>query len=193
VPLVLATRNQGKLREIRALLAGLPVELRDAGDMPEVEETGATFAENAARKARAAAAQFDAWALADDSGLEVDALDGGPGIYSARYGGLATDAARNALLLEGLRDVSDERRAARFRAAVAVAAPDGRVWIREGACEGVITRAPRGAGGFGYDPLFFLPEFGKTMAELPPEVKNRISHRARALAGARRLLEELLR
>lgn len=189
--LVIATRNPGKLREIQDILGDLPVELVATLDLPEVEESGASFAENAELKARAAARHSGCWALADDSGLEVDALAGEPGVRSARYGSptVTTDAGRNALLLERLRGVPGDQRAARFRAAVAIAAPDGRVWIREGACEGVIAQSPRGAGGFGYDPLFFLPSHGRTMAELDPRTKNRISHRARALAGARQVLE----
>src|SRR5438874_9160999 len=162
ITLRVATRNPGKVRELEALLADLPLVLRDAAEMPEVAETGTTFEENAALKARAAARYFGEWALADDSGLEVDALGGEPGLYSARVptewaiGGRPTDAARNELLLERLASVPDAARAARFRAVAALAAPDGRVWVREGACEGRIARAPRGAGGFGYDPLFYL-------------------------------------
>lgn len=192
--IVVSTRNEGKIAEIRAILADLPVALRAPAGLAEVDETGTTFAENATLKARAAAAHFGGWALADDSGLEVDALDGQPGIHSARYGGAEarSDAARNALLLQALLDVPDERRTARFRAALAIAAPDGRIWICEGICDGILLREPRGSGGFGYDPLFYLPAYGQTMAELPPAIKNTISHRARALEGARRLLQRLL-
>lgn len=192
--LILATRNRGKRREIRAILGDLPLVIRAADEIPEVAETGATFAENAALKARAAAARYDRWALADDSGLEVDALGGEPGVLSARYGAPAarTDADRNAWLLARLAQLPREPRTARFRAAVAIAAPDGRLWLTEGLCEGVIASHPRGAGGFGYDPLFYLPEFGKTMAELPAGLKNRVSHRARALIAARAILERKL-
>lgn len=190
--IVIATANPGKVRELRALLSDLPIELLDAAEMPEVEETGATFAENAELKARAASAWSHEWALADDSGLEVDALNGAPGVYSNRFAGENTDEAqRNQRLLELLAEVPDAERTARYRAVVAVAAPDGRVWLHEGSCEGVLLREGRGTGGFGYDPLFYMPEFGKTMAEVDPEVKNRISHRARALAGARSILERL--
>jgi XTP/dITP diphosphohydrolase len=191
VKLVIASRNPGKLREIQAILGDLPIELVAAVDFPKVDETGATFAENAELKARSAARHSGCWALADDSGLEVEALGGAPGVRSARFGSPSgtTDTGRIALLLEQLRAVPVDRRAARFRAAVAIAAPDGRVWIREGACEGVIAETPRGAGGFGYDPVFYLPSYGKTMAELDLGTKNRISHRARALAGARQVLE----
>jgi XTP/dITP diphosphohydrolase len=190
--LVVATRNPGKVRELRALLSSLALEVVPADGLPEVEETGATFAENAERKARAAAEWSGEWSLADDSGLEVDALGGGPGVHSNRFAGESTtEADRNAKLLELLQDVPPEHRTARYRAAVAVAAPDGRVWLTEGACEGVILQAPRGEGGFGYDPLFLLPQLGKTMAELEPEAKNRLSHRGRAMAEAMPILERL--
>jgi XTP/dITP diphosphohydrolase len=190
--LVVATKNPGKLRELRALLGDLPLELRSADDIPDVDETGTTFAENAELKVRAAVAWSGAWALADDSGLEVDALDGRPGVYSNRFAGEnTTEQQRNHRLLELLADVPRERRTARYRAAVALAAPDGRIWITEGTCEGVIVDEPRGENGFGYDPHFYLPEWGKTMAELDPDTKNRISHRARALAAARTMLERL--
>lgn len=190
--LVVATKNPGKVRELRALLAGLPLELHAADEMPEVEETGATFAENAELKARAAVEWSGCWALADDSGLEVDALDGGPGVHSNRFAGPnTTEAQRNQRLLELLHGLPPSRRTARYRAVIAVAAPDGRIWLSEGRCEGVILEAPRGEGGFGYDPLFYLPQFQRTMAEIDPELKNRISHRGRALAGARELLERL--
>jgi XTP/dITP diphosphohydrolase len=190
--LIVATKNPGKVRELRALLVSLPLELLPADEMPEVEETGKTFAENAELKARAAAAWSGQWALADDSGLEVDALDGAPGVHSNRFAGEnTTEEQRNGRLLELLQGVPPDRRTARYRAAVAIAAPDGRVWLTEGECEGVILDAPRGEHGFGYDPLFYLPEYGRTMAEIDPQTKNRISHRARALAAARPLLERL--
>ncbi|MFN3652044.1 MAG: XTP/dITP diphosphatase [Armatimonadota bacterium] len=190
--LVVATKNPGKIRELRALLADLPVELLSTEGMDEVEETGSTFAENAELKARAAASWSGEWALADDSGLEVDALDGAPGVHSNRFAGEnTTEAQRNERLLQLLQGVPAEQRTARYRAVVAIAAPDGRIWLTEGACEGVIVNVPRGEGGFGYDPHFYLPEFGCTMAELPPETKNRISHRGRALEAARPLLERL--
>jgi len=196
IELVVATRNANKLRELTALLAGLPVRLRSLAEFPgaaEVEETGATFAENAALKALAAAKYTGLWALADDSGLEVDALGGRPGVWSKRFAGPgATDADNNAKLLQLLADVPDERRTARFRCAIAIAAPDGRVYVDEGTCEGVIAREPRGHNGFGYDPLFVVPELGKTFAELPPGEKDRISHRGRALQAARRRLLQLL-
>lgn len=192
--LFIATRNPGKLRELEAILGHLQVALEPALTMPEVAETGTTFSENAELKAREAAAWGGDWALADDSGLEVDALGGGPGVHSNRFAGESTtEEDRNEALLRLMDGVPDGHRTARYRAAVALAAPDGRVWITEGTCEGVILREGRGSGGFGYDPLFFLPEYGCTMAELPPEEKNRISHRARALAEALPIIEKLAR
>jgi len=190
--LLVATQNPGKVREFRALLGDLPIELTSAEGMPDVAETGSTFAENATLKARAAAAWSGEWALADDSGIEVDALDGAPGIHSNRYWGEGTtEAERNALLLRDLAAVPAERRTARYRAVVAIASPDGRVWLSEGVCEGVIRDEPRGAHGFGYDPHFLIPELRATMAELDPEVKNRISHRGKALRAALPVLEVL--
>jgi XTP/dITP diphosphohydrolase len=190
--LVIATKNPGKVREFRQLLGDVPLELSGAEEMPEVEETGATFAENAELKARAAAEWSGCWSLADDSGLEVDALNGAPGVHSNRFAGEGTtEADRNRRLLELLRDVPPQERTARYRAVIAVAAPDGKVWLYEGACEGRIVEEARGEHGFGYDPHFYLPEYARTMAELGPALKNRISHRGRALAGARPLLERL--
>ena len=185
--LLIATNNAGKVREYRELFAGLPVELTwpaREGLSLEVAETGATFAENARLKAVAYAQASGLWALADDSGLEVDALDGAPGVYSARYGGPGlSDEGRYRLLLEQLAQVPTPRRSARFRCVIALASPEGEVWTREGTCEGVIAGEPRGEGGFGYDPVFHLPELGRTMAELSPQKKNRLSHRARAAAA----------
>ncbi|HEY8490921.1 MAG TPA: XTP/dITP diphosphatase [Dehalococcoidia bacterium] len=195
--LLLATGNAGKVRELRQLLAGVPFELATPADLGlrlEVEEDGQTYHENALKKATAYAAAAGLPALADDSGLEVDVLDGRPGVHSARYvGQAASDGDRIGALLAELRGVPPERRTARFRAVIAVAAPDGRRWTAEGTVEGVIAQEPRGRSGFGYDPIFLLPELGRTMAELPAEEKNRVSHRARAAAGARRILEELAR
>jgi XTP/dITP diphosphohydrolase len=194
--LLVATNNPGKLREYAALLAGLPATLTtpaQEGLTFEVDETGETFAENATLKALAYARASGLLTLADDSGLEVDALDGAPGVYSARYAGPgAGDADRYRLLLRRLAGVPQERRAARFRCVVALATPAGEAQTAEGRCEGVIGFEPRGEHGFGYDPVFYLPERGQTMAELPPEVKNRISHRARAIEAARPLLQALL-
>lgn len=190
--LLIATRNRGKKREYARLLQGLEVELialDDLGVTKTIKEDGASYTENALLKARGYAAATGLLTLADDSGLEVDALDGAPGVLTARYAGEgATDEQRYSLLLEQLKDVPHEHRTARFRCVIALAWPDGRVEITEGVCEGRITREPRGEHGFGYDPVFYVPEYGCTMAELPPEIKNRISHRARAAAVASEIL-----
>jgi XTP/dITP diphosphohydrolase len=185
VRIALATANPGKLRELRAILSDIPAEW--VAVAPGVEEDGQTYHENAARKACAVARATGGWALGEDSGIEVDALGGRPGVWSARFAGPhATDEERNRKLLELLRGVPAQQRTARYRAAVVLAAPDGSVRTHaEGVCEGRIAEAPRGTGGFGYDPVFWLPERGVTMAELPPEEKNRISHRARALDALR--------
>ena len=193
---VVATRNRGKLREIIPLLAGAPLlahlELRTIDELApdaELREDGVTFVENALAKARQAARATGLPAIADDSGLEVDALDGAPGVYSARYAGPgADDGSNNAKLLAALRGVPPAQRRARFRC-VAVFVDPARALelVRDGACEGEVLEAPRGQEGFGYDPLFFIPTVGRTMAELPLDEKNRLSHRAaafRALADA---------
>ena len=194
--LLIATHNQGKLREYRTLLADLPlkvVNLDEAGVDFDVDETGTTFAENALLKARAYAAATGLLTWADDSGLEVDALDGAPGVYSARYAGPdATDEDRYRKLLRTLAAQPDAPRTARFRCVVALVTPDGAAYTTDGVCPGVIIDEPRGAHGFGYDPVFFLPDLGQTMAELPPATKNRISHRGRAAAAAKTVLADLL-
>jgi XTP/dITP diphosphohydrolase len=195
--LLLATGNAGKVREYRRLLRGIPYRIvtpADLGINREVEETGQTFAENAALKAAALADDSGRLALADDSGLEVDALGGEPGVHSHRYAGEnATDAELVEFLLAKLKGVPEARRTARFRCVIAIAGPGGPVEYCEGECRGVIIAAPRGSGGFGYDPVFFVPELGKTMAELTLEEKNRISHRARAAVKAREKLKEIYR
>jgi XTP/dITP diphosphohydrolase len=192
--LLIATHNSGKVKEYQKLLAGLPLELThlaEEGLDMEVAETGESFAENAILKANAYARASGLLTLADDSGLEVDALNGEPGIHSARYAGSeASDEERYQLLLENLKDVPWERRTARFRCVIAVATPDGEVRTAEGTCEGIIAFEPQGEHGFGYDPVFYLPEHGRTMAELPPQTKNNISHRARAAQEARNWLME---
>jgi XTP/dITP diphosphohydrolase len=191
-PLVFATRNKGKLVELRALLPGIDVLSLDEAaaklgrDIPEVVEDADTFAGNAAKKAREVSQITGMPALADDSGLEVDALDGAPGVYSARYAGEGhDDAANNAKLISALTDVPEAKRTARFRAELALADVTGklgdRVITADGACEGVILTAPRGTGGFGYDPLFFAPELGMTFAEAGVGPKSDLSHRARAM------------
>lgn len=190
--IVIASRNPGKIREIRQIFADLPVRFVTREDAPEVVEDGASFSENARKKAAAAARHAGAWALADDSGLEVDALDGAPGIRSARWSG-GGDEENNDKLLRELREVPAPARTARYRAVVVIADPDGRIVAEaEGACEGAIGFERRGTGGFGYDPLFVLPDFGCTMAELPSGKKNRISHRALALARLREPLTDAL-
>jgi XTP/dITP diphosphohydrolase len=194
--LVIATRNRGKLAEYRELLAGLPVALHSLDEyagLPEVAETGSSFAENALLKARAAAAATGLTALADDSGLEVDYLDGAPGIYSSRYAGEGhDDSANNRKLLDALQNVPENQRRARFRCVIAIVAPRGGEYLSEGVCEGRITEAPRGESGFGYDPLFLIPSLERTFAELGAEAKNKISHRARAMQMAREMLSKLI-
>jgi XTP/dITP diphosphohydrolase len=193
--LVVATRNRGKLVELHALLSDLavePVSIVELRPDWQVDETGVTFEDNASLKARAAALATGMWALGDDSGLEVDALDGAPGVRSARYSAEHDDAANNQKLLRALTGVPPERRTARFRCALALTEPGGEVRIVRGACEGRIANAPRGDGGFGYDPLFEVDgQGGRTMAELAAAEKNRVSHRARALAALRGLLVEI--
>jgi XTP/dITP diphosphohydrolase len=191
--LLVATNNPGKIREYDDLLAGLRLDLcglAEVGLDTDVEETGQTFAENALLKALAYGRASRLLTLADDSGLEVVALGGAPGVYSARYAGKgASDADRYRKLLAALEGVPWEKRAARFRCVIALAWPDGRVETFEGQCDGVIAFEPRGTNGFGFDPVFYMPEHGCTMAELPTEVKNRVSHRARAAALARERLK----
>jgi XTP/dITP diphosphohydrolase len=182
--LLLATNNAGKTAEFRGLLAGLDLELvslREAGITTVVAETGENMEANARLKAVAYAREGAMLALADDSGLEVEALGGEPGHRSARYAGEhASDADRITYLLQRLDGVPAGKRSARFRCVIAVSTPGGVIGVCEGECRGVIAFEPRGSHGFGYDPIFFLPELGKTMAELVPEEKGRISHRARA-------------
>lgn len=190
--LVLASKNEGKLRELKDMLAGFPWELSSAADFPQlptVVEDGKTFRENAVKKALTVAKILKEWTLADDSGLEVDALDRAPGVLSARFAGEPRDDGRNnEKLLRLLANTPREQRTARFRCALALISPEGKIWTTERTCEGLIGSAPRGSQGFGYDPLFYLPELGVTMAELPEEKKNEISHRGKAM---RDLLERL--
>jgi XTP/dITP diphosphohydrolase len=188
--LVVATGNKGKLAEIRHVLADMAVELVAQGELgiPEAEETGTTFVENAILKARQACALSGLPALADDSGLIVDALNGAPGLISAHYAGVHGDAERNiAKVLAELRDVPERERGARFYSVVVLMkhAADPQPVIAEGIIEGRILESPRGSNGFGYQPIFFLPELGQSSAELPSEHWHRISHRARALAALR--------
>ena len=194
--LVLATRNRKKLEEMVAILQGLPADLQaldDFGSVPAVPETGETFEENARAKALGYARATGRWALADDSGLEVDALGGLPGVRSSRWGGEeGNDRLNNETLLAALAGRPRNTWTARYRCVMALATPEEVLAITEGACEGRITDRPAGSNGFGYDPYFRLPERGCTMAELEPEVKNRLSHRYRALAAMRKLLEKIL-
>ena len=189
--LLLASNNSGKLREVRALFAEVEVVAPAALGLDlAVEESGQTFAANALLKARAYAEASGQIALADDSGLEVDALGGAPGIYSARYGGPdLDDAGRCQLLLAELAPYpAPAQRQARFRCVLCAVSSDGRQCRAEGTCEGQIAPAPAGTNGFGYDPVFLVPAYAKTMAELDPQIKNSLSHRAQALAAIRPLL-----
>lgn len=184
--IILASSNRGKLIELRRLLPdNYLVRTADEAGVEMPEETGTTFAENATLKALAGLRQTGSITLADDSGLEVDALDGAPGVRSARFAGEpSNDEANNRLLLERLRNIPEERRSGRFRSAVAVALWDGTVHVSEGTLEGAVSRAPRGTNGFGYDPLFQPIGMNRTLAELSLAEKNEISHRARALRAA---------
>ncbi len=193
--LLLATSNKGKVREYRGLLQNLPfdlVTLAEAGITVDVDEVGESMEENARLKATALAVQSQVLALADDSGLEVDALGGEPGRLSARYAGEgASDRDRIDYLLDKLDGVPQEKRSARFRCVIAIAAPDGQVEFCSGECRGVIALEPKGEQGFGYDPIFYLPELDKTMAELPLEVKNEVSHRGKAARKVSQALKRL--
>lgn len=191
--LLVGTQNKGKLKELRELLSDLPLKLRGLADFPKIEtvpETGETFSENACLKAAGYAAQTGLLTLADDSGLAVDVLSGAPGVLSARYAGKdATDTDRTIKLLNELSEVPAEQRTARFVSAVAIANSQGQIVnVSVGVCEGRINFAPRGSGGFGYDPVFVPGGHEKSFAELRSEIKNQISHRARALLAAREFL-----
>mgnify|MGYP000921568816 CR=1 FL=1 len=196
--LVLTSRNKGKLKELKRLVSDLTWEvlsLYDFPDAPEVEEDGFTFKDNALKKATTVARYLHEWTLADDSGLEVDALDGAPGVFSARFAGVhGDDQKNNQKLLQLLEGVPWEKRTACFRCALALASPEGEViWTTEGKCEGIITYEPRGKKGFGYDPLFYLPALELTMAEISEEEKNKISHRAKAMKDFREYLNQKAR
>lgn len=194
--LIFSSRNPDKIAELSDALRGLPLEVSGAADHPEipdVEETGSTLEENALLKARAAHRATGRLCLADDTGLEIDALGGLPGVRSARFGGPSQDYARNvAKVLADLRAVADEDRTARFRTIVALVFPDGREELVAGECRGRILTAPRGTGGFGYDPIFFVPESGRTFAEMTLDEKQSISHRGRAMRLARAALARWL-
>lgn len=191
---ILASKNQHKLTELSAILSQLGFEIAlesEYGLDIDVEETGTTFEENSFLKADAVMKASGLPVLADDSGLMVDALDGAPGVYSARYGHKASDKERTAYLLENMKDVPEERRGAKFVCVITCLFPDGRKIVARGECPGVVARAPHGENGFGYDPVFYLPELGMTYAELPSEQKNAISHRARALQDFCRKYQEV--
>ena len=197
--LVIATKNPGKAREFQEMLGSDRFEWADlSAGVGDVEEMGHTFRANACLKATHYARELNAWALADDSGLVVDALDGKPGVHSARWAAIngagKGDADNNALLLRQLKDVPDEGRTARFCCVLALADPRGKIVLTaQDAVEGVLLRGPRGTNGFGYDPLFFIPAMGKTTAELGPEEKHAISHRGKALRRMRELMDATMR
>ncbi len=195
--IIIATRNQGKLREIRDILKDIPLEflpLSDFPEVPEIEEDGYSYTENALKKAGIVSSITGLPTIGEDSGLEVDALAGMPGIFSARYAGFnANDDDRIKKLLKELAGVSEDKRGARYVCSAVLALPDGNRFISEGTVEGRITLAPRGSVGFGYDPVFYVQEYGKTMAELPIEVKNRISHRGKAITGLRERILKCLK
>jgi len=190
---IVATRNKGKVREIREALKGLGLRiyaLSDFRDVPEVEEDGKSFTENALKKARFYSKVFGKLTMADDSGLEVDGLKGMPGIYSARYSGEgASSQKNNEKLLQEMEGISLSKRGARFKCIIAMVSPEGREAMAEGACKGRIGFREKGKKGFGYDPLFILPKYGKTMAELSLEEKNKISHRGKALRKIRKIIK----
>jgi len=195
--LLVASNNPGKLEEYRCLLSDLPLEitsLRGEGIDFEPEETGSTFEENAIIKAGAFAERSGLLTLADDSGLEIDRLGGAPGIHSARYGGTrrGEDVRRYRLVLRQLEDVPWAERTARFRCVIALATPESQVMTAEGAIDGIIAFEPQGENGFGYDPIFFIPGFDCTLAQLPQETKNRISHRARAAQATLPIIRRLV-
>ncbi|WP_409289657.1 XTP/dITP diphosphatase [Peribacillus sp. SCS-37] len=193
---LIATKNRGKAKEFESLFGSKGYKvltLLDIPDAPDVEETGSTFEENAIIKAEAIAREAGHFVVADDSGLEVDALDGRPGVYSARYAGEEkNDLANLEKVLDELREVPDEERNARFCCALALASPNRETITVFGTCEGKIIREPRGENGFGYDPIFLADEYGKTMAELSASEKNKISHRAHALKKLETVLDEFL-
>lgn len=193
--LIFATGNAGKMKEIREILGrpGLTIlSQKEAGITSDAEENGTTFEANALIKARAVAAQTDALVLADDSGLEIDYLNGEPGVYSARYMGEDTSyEIKNQKILDLLAGVPEEKRTARFVCVIAAVLPDGREFTTKGTIEGIIGYESRGEGGFGYDPIFFVPEFGCSTAELTMEQKNEISHRGKALRAMKEVLKEV--
>lgn len=197
IDIVIATRNKNKIKEITALLDGMPINIFSLDDgnwqIPEIQEDGKTFKENAIKKAKTIARLTGKLTLADDSGLMVDALGGQPGVYSARFaGGDATDRENNLKLLQLMKNIPPDRRGAQFVCVIAVASPEGKVDAVEGICRGDIGYLEEGGGGFGYDPIFIPTGYNKTFAELSMSVKNKISHRGRALEKAKLVLERIL-
>lgn len=193
--IVFATTNEGKVKEIKEILGDFPIEvvsMKEMGITADIEENGTTFEENSLIKARALAKLTGLPALADDSGLEVDYLNGEPGIYSARYLGRDTDYDyKNNYIIDKLSGAKGEDRSARFVCVISLVLPDGREFVERGVVEGLIGYEQKGENGFGYDPIFYLPEYGKTSAELPPEEKNKISHRGKALTAMKKLIVTL--
>lgn len=193
--IVFATTNEGKVKEIKEILGDFPIEvvsMKEMGITADIEENGTTFEENSLIKARALAKLTGLPALADDSGLEVDYLNGEPGIYSARYLGRDTDYDyKNNYIIDKLSGAKGEDRSARFVCVISLVLPDGREFVERGVVEGLIGYEQKGENGFGYDPIFYLPEYGKTSAEIPPEEKNRISHRGKALTAMKKLIVTL--
>ena len=193
--IVFATTNEGKVKEIKEILKDFPIEvvsMKEMGITADIEENGTTFEENSLIKARALAKLSGLPALADDSGLEVDYLNGEPGIYSARYLGRDTDYDyKNNYIIDKLSGAKGEDRSARFVCVISLVLPDGREFVERGVVEGLIGYEQKGENGFGYDPIFYLPEYGKTSAELPPEKKNKISHRGKALTAMKKLIVTL--
>lgn len=193
--IVFATTNEGKVKEIKEILKDFPIEvvsMKEMGITADIEENGTTFEENSLIKARALVKLTGLPALADDSGLEVDYLNGEPGIYSARYLGRDTDYDyKNNYIIDKLSEAKGEERSARFVCVISLVLPDGREFVEKGVVEGLIGYEQKGENGFGYDPIFYLPEYGKTSAELPPEEKNRISHRGKALTAMKKLIVTL--
>jgi XTP/dITP diphosphohydrolase len=193
--IVAATKNIGKINEIRKALEKIDVKVLSMDELGleiDVDEDGKTYSENAIKKAAEVAKRSGRISLADDSGLEIDALNGKPGINSSRFAGInADDRERNLKVLEMMKDVPNGKRGARFRCVIAIVAPIGKSYTCEGVCEGEIAESIRGDKGFGYDPIFIIPEYGKTFGELGPEVKDKISHRAKALKKAKKLITKI--
>ena len=194
--IVFATANEGKVKEIKEILKDFPIEvvsMKEMGITADIEEDGTTFEENSLIKARALSKLTGLPALADDSGLEVDYLNGEPGIYSARYLGRDTDYDyKNNYIINKLSEAQDKERSARFVCVISLVLPDGREFVERGVVEGLIGYEQKGESGFGYDPIFYLPEYGKTSAELSPEEKNKISHRGKALSAMKKLIMDLV-